>query len=400
MGVAEARSDVARASVSPGDATAAGTSIDAFGLDLYRAIAKSGTNIVISPASIGIALAMARAGARGDTATQMDAVMRSLGTDQGAAGINALAQALSSRSGTFKDMMGGSHDLTLRIANAPYVQQGLNLQPGFLDALASRFGAGIRLVDYKKDPEAARQLINGWVSDQTEKRIPQLLAQGTVDDLTRLMLVNAIYLKAPWATPFNVAATATKPFIRADGSTVSVPTMATGGELAYAKGSGWQAVELPYLGQSLAMTLILPDDMSAFTTGLDSGLFGQIVSGLSTAEVDLSLPRFSIETATDLAQTLGAMGMPIPFDPNRADFSGISTDEPLYISHVIHQANISVDEKGTEAAAATAVGISAGAAPLQQVVLKLDHPFLFALRDVQTGAILFLGQVADPSATS
>ncbi len=182
-----------RAAADPATAAQAGAAINAFGLDLYRSIAAAdgGRNVVVSPASVALALAMARAGARGETAAQMDAVLRSMGSDAHAGWLNALDAALASRSGTFKDDMGSPLTVTLRIANAPFAQRGMQLEPAYLDALSSRFGAGLRLVDYRADAEAARGVINGWVNDQTEARIPELLARGTLDSLTRLVLVNA-----------------------------------------------------------------------------------------------------------------------------------------------------------------------------------------------------------------
>ena len=275
----------------------------------------------------------------------------------------------------------------------------MSLEPSYLDALASRFGAGLRLVDYRRDPEAARNLINAWVKSQTEGRIPRLLAPGILDTLTRLTLVNAIYLKAPWQVAFDAELTEPSPFTRASGSTVDVPTMAGGlQQLRYAEGSGWKAVELPYAGGSLAMTIVVPDDLAGFVQRLDATQFGQITGALATREVELWLPRFAIQAETDLAGTLSTLGMPLAFDPQLADFSGITAEERLYISAVVHQANISVDEKGTEAAAATAVVMAATAMPADSVTLRVDRPFLFAVRDLPTGAILFLGQVTDPGA--
>jgi serpin B len=355
---------------------------------------------VISPASIAIALAMARAGARGETADQMDAVLRALGSDEGAAGINALDQALAARSGTFKGPDNAPHDLTLRIANAPFAQRDTVFEAAFLDALASRFGAGVRLVDYKTDAEGARRQINGWVNDATERRIPELLTPGILDALTRLVLVNAIYLKAPWETAFPADATEPAPFTRLDGSTVNVPTMSLQESFRYDQGSGWRAVELPYAGGSLAMTIVVPDDLAAFEQQLDAGSFASLTAALGPHEVDLTLPRFEIVTKADLAALLGELGMSLAFDPDRAEFSGMTAQEQLFIAHVVHQANISVDEKGTEAAAATAVVMSTTAMPAEIVRMRVDRPFLFALRDLPTGTILFLGRVLDPRSIS
>jgi serpin B len=397
--VALAHSDVPRAAADPTAAGAAGKAIDAFGFDLYRRVAASdpGADLVISPTSIAIALVMARAGARGETATQMDAVLRSLGSDQGAAGINALDQALAARSGSFMGRDNASHDLTLRIANAPFAQRDTVFEQVFLDALASRFGAGVRLVDYKTDAEGARREINGWVNDATEKRIPELLTPGILDALTRLVLVNAIYLKAPWETAFSPESTESAPFMRLDGSTVDVPTMSIQDPFQYAGGPGWRAVELPYVGGSLAMTIIVPDDMAAYEQQLGADSFAGLTAALGPHEVELTLPRFEIETKADLAALLSELGMPLAFDPGRADFSGMTAQEQLFIAHVVHQANISVDEKGTEAAAATGVVMEATAMPAEVIHLHIDRPFLFALRDLPTGAILFLGRVLDPA---
>ena len=396
--IALARADIPRASAAPADAAAAGTAITAFGLDLYRAVADGKANVVLSPASIALALAMARAGARGQTAAEMDAVMHGLASDDNATWLNALDQALATRSGTFKDDSGTDLAVALRIANAPFAQQAIPLEKAYLEALASRYGAGLRLVDYETATEAARKLINGWVDDQTEQRIPELLVPGVLTTETRLTLVNAIYLKAPWLTPFPADSTKPGSFTRADGSTVDVPMMATSAAMRYAAGTGWQAVEIPYIGGSLAMTVIVPDDLATFEQALTADQIASITAGLVRTQVALSLPKFSIETKAELADILSALGMPSAFDA-RADFSGITQAERLQISDVIHQANIDVDEKGTEAAAATAVVMRATAMPAEPVTLTVDRPFLFALRDVPTGAILFLGRVADPSIT-
>jgi serpin B len=393
-----ARANVSRAAADPSLASNAASATNAFGLDLFARLRAGAAddNIVFSPTSIAIALAMARAGARGETAAQMDVVLRSLGADDHASVINAFDQALNSRSGTYLDDERNPQELTLTVANAPYAQRDYSWKQAFLDALAERFGAGVRLVDYMADPEAARHEINAWVADQTQQRIPELLAQGVVDQLTRMVLVNAIYLKAPWQQPFIEEATKTGDFKRSDETPVQVPMMARTDEIPYASGDGWQAIELPYVGGTLAMDVILPDDLGAFSATLDEESFAAIVGALAPTEVELTLPRFSAETKTDLADTLAALGMPLAFSPVDADFSGMTDVDRLYISDVIHQANIDVDEKGTTAAAATAVVMRASAV-LQTEKMNVDHPFLFALRDVPTGAVLFLGQITDPS---
>jgi len=394
-----AMSTVARDPATDEDAANAATAINAFGMDLYRAMAADAENLVISPASIALALGMARPGARGDTAAEMDAVLREVASDEHAAWLNALDQALAARNGTFTDASNKEADVALRIANATFAQAGFPLEQAYLDALAARFGSGLQLVDFMADPEAARVLINDWVAEQTDDRIEELLAEGVLTPLTRLALVNAIYLKAQWHTPFDDERTEDAPFTTADGATVMVPTMATDIPMGYADGAGWRAVELPYVGESLAMTVIVPDDLEAFEAELDADLITTISESLERQKVVLTLPRFSVDTQASLGDLLKALGMPTPFDPDLADFSRMSPlGDDLYISAVIHQANIDVDEYGTEAAAATAVIVSATSGPQSDpLTLNVDRPFLFALRDTLTGAVLFLGRVTDPS---
>jgi serine protease inhibitor len=397
-----AAANVAHVAGSADDAASAGSAINAFGVALYRRLVADdpSANLVMSPASIALALSMARAGARGQTATEMDALLRDLGTDEHAAWVAALDSLLNARTGSFPDGSGQSQDVTLRIVNAPFAQRGFALEPAYLDALGGRFGAGLRLVDYVRATEAARKAINAWVAEQTGQRIPELLAQGDVDDLTRLVLVNAIYLKAAWQTPFGDGATAPAPFTRLDGTTVDVPMMHAGGELPYASGTGWQAVELPYVGGKLSMLVIVPDDLAAFEQTLDDKGLAAIVAGLAIRNVsDLGLPKFGAESKIQLKPVLAALGMPTAFTDS-ADFSGMTKEEPLQIAAVIHQANIDVDEKGTEAAAATAVVARAASLPSDTVTLTVDRPFLFALRDVESSAVLFLGRITDPSARS
>jgi serpin B len=437
-GVELVRADVARPTAKPQDAKAAAASITAFGLDLYRALLADPSldlgskNVVFSPTSIALALGMARAGARGETAAEMDKVLHTTGWEALGAGLDALDQALASRDATWQDDRGVPHQLALRIANAAFAQRGWAVVQDYLDAIAAAFGAGLRLVDYIADPEAARKAINAWVSQQTEKRIPELLGPPDVTTATRIVLVNAIYLKANWQTEFERAATESLPFTRLDGSRVSVPTMWQLDTIPYATGTGWKATELRYLGDRggespLVMTLILPDDLAAFEARLTASRLAGVVGKLDTArdhlyddvacgaddqemiccdhpyDVSVLLPRFGIETKADLVGNLRSLGMDLATGP-AADFSGITSPSELYIAAVIHQANIDVDEKGTEAAAATAVGMSTTGGcgpsePLKVILLRLDRPFLFVLRDDETGAILFIGRVVDPSAT-
>ncbi|MEA2609306.1 MAG: hypothetical protein QOJ75_1549, partial [Chloroflexota bacterium] len=290
-GLELATSDVARAPANAADASAAASSVSAFGLDLYREMLAEPNlhlrerNVVFSPMSIALALGMARAGAREATSSQMDTVLHTSGWDTLRSGLNSLDQALASRDGTYLDDERKPHQLALRVANASFAQQGWSIEPAYLDALASAFGAGLNLVDYAGHPEAALQTINAWVSQKTAKRIPELLQD--VSSSARLYLVNAIYLKANWEVPFPTSLTAPRPFNRPDGSTVTVPTMGLGGgqEVPYVRGGGWRATQLRYLGRDrttpLAMTLIEPDDLASFESTLNPKQLGQIVSALT-----------------------------------------------------------------------------------------------------------------------
>ncbi len=447
-----AMSAVPRAPADPAAAGRAAQSINAFGAVLSAVTLSDPTlglgdvNFVFSPTSIVLALALARAGALGDTAAQMDAVLHAHGWDELGPGLNSLDQALASRNATWeRDMPGGpmQQSLTLRSANAAFAQQGWTIEQAYLDAIAADLGSGLRLVDYRADPELARKAINAWVSQRTAGRIPELIKVGDVDTLTRLALVNAMYLRANWQTLgnrelFDPADTRPAPFTRRDGTRIEVPTMQTVGEQAipYAMGNGWQAVELRYQGgpgyrdQPLALTLVLPEDLVSFGQRLTASQLARITTALENQHallqqvsyrsdppdfpdcgtypysVDLFLPKFDIRTALNLKPVLQDMALGIPFTPD-ANFGGIHVPEGdgdrLFISKVVHQATMSVDETGTEASAATAVLMSTGGGcggpdPLRTITLRLDRPFLFFLRDLGTGAVLFAGRVTDPSA--
>lgn len=392
------RSNVARADVDPALAAVAADAINAFGADLHRQLAAAdpAANLVFSPASILLALAMTRAGAVGVTATEMDEVLHLAGTGEISAACNALDAALDRVSGPV-ETAAGKDEVALQIANSLWPQSGFDFEQAFLDVLASEFDAGLYVVDYRTDPDVARAAINGWVDEQTAGRIPELLGANTLTPATRLTLVNAVYLKAPWQRAFEDSATSTSPFTTADGSTVDVEMMHATRHYGYATGAGWQAVQLPYAGDRLAMLLVLPDADAASLEA--SGVSWPATGELTDQKIRLGLPKWDIKTSASLGDVLGALGMPTAFTDD-ADFTGMTTEEPLYIGAVIHQANITVDEAGTEAAAATAVVMEAGAAPNpdQPPVVVFDRPFLFAVRDTQTGAILFQGRVADPSA--
>ena len=385
----------------------AATEINDFGFDLLRRMDPTG-NICVSPTSIALALAMMRAGAKGQTATEMDAVMRSLGSDPQANEIVELLAALKNDnySETGDDDSGRLvtvQKARLDLANAAFGQHGLSIEQTFLDALSSRFASGMYLVDYVKDAEAARKVINNWVYDHTQGRIPEILAPGDVDSSTLIALANAMYLQAAWSKEFDAGATKSLSFNLGDGSKVTVPTMSEGDDLPYAAGTGWRAVDIPYYGWTMAMTIIVPDDMTSFVAGLNAAALAKVWKVEKTYGVTLTLPRFKADSHFDLSDILKALGMPTAF-ASEADFSGITTDQPIAIGRVIHQANIDVNEKGTTAAAATVVtgrGTVGGPGdPIPSVTFHVDHPFLFVIHDLATGAVLFTGRIDDPSAIS
>jgi serpin B len=393
----ETRAPVKRSAPTRTSTSVAVTATDTLAASLYRRLASTPGNLVFSPYSIELALAMTRTGARGATRTQMDRV---LGAPGGAAldqSFNALDQTLATRSGrqTSPERTG---QVSLSVANQLWGQQGFGFRPTFLDGLAADYGAGMKLVDFEHQTESARTAINDWATQQTHGRIPDLIPAGVLDDSTRLVLANALYLKAPWRTEFS--APTPQPFHGPGGSTSSVPTMAEGAGGAVEQGAGWRAVEVPYLGDALSMVLIVPDDLARFERTLDGPELAAITAGLSRGRSRVSMPTFQFTQHFSLAQPLAALGMPLAFS-DRADFTGMTDQAPLHISAVVHKAFIAVDQHGTEAAAATAVAVALSAGIAEPpTVFKADRPFVFAIRDVRTGAILFLGRVTDPTTST
>jgi serpin B len=390
--------------VADADPAAAVATVNSLGAQLFGVLAKAqpSANLVLSPASVAITLAMVREGAQGPTATEMDDVLHTVDPAALSPSMNTLDQALRSRSGARPDPAGtGAIEVTLKLANSVWGQQGTAWSAAFLDRLAIYYGAGLQLTSFTDDPDRATAAVNQWVSDQTAGRIPSLLSDGAIDAMTRLVLANAIYLKAPWLTPFPKTATTDQSFALSTGAPARVPMMHSSGELAYATGDGWVAVDIPYAGYELTMSVVLPDAgrLAAVEAQLPSGLLDQVVGAQTITPVTLALPRWNTASAVGLVDALGALGMSAAFDPDRADFRGMTSTERLFLGAVQHQANVSVDEAGTEAAAATVANMQATAAPVEPPVeVTVDRPFLFFIRDVPTGAVVFVGRVADPSA--
>jgi serpin B len=365
----------------------------AFALDLYQALREQPGNLFYSPYSISLALAMTYAGARGDTAAQMADVLHfELTQEQLHPAFNKLDETLN------REVEGVEQPFQLNIANSIWGQRDFEFEADFLDVLAENYGAGLRLVDFAQAAEAARQQINSWVEEQTQDKIKDLIPEGALDSMTRLVLANAIYFKAAWQSQFDAANTQDAPFTLLDGSQVNAPTMRQTGSMNYAAGDGWQAVELAYEGGRQSMVILLPatGEFEAFEAGLDAARVAEILGAMQFTSVELALPRFSFESEIQLNELLAAMGMPQAFVPDQADFSGMRALRDLYISAVLHKAFVDVNEEGTEAAAATAVIVSVTSLPVDIQQMQIDRPFIFLIRDIETGSILFAGRVLNP----
>jgi serpin B len=364
----------------------------AFGTDLYRLLAAGGGNLVFSPASVTTALRMALCGARGETAAEIAAALHLSSPAAATQGLRLLPACLA----------GGHGDgIVFRAPNTMWVQSGLPLRPEFTATLRAAAAVSVRDADFARAAEKARLEINHLVAKQTEDKIIDLVAPGLLDADTRLVLVNAIYLNAAWAHPFPERATRDEPFYpegpRA-GAAVTARMMRLTEELRYLRGDGYQAVVLPYRGSRLAMTVVLPDGpLGSLPPGLTDDLAG-LSRRARRCRVALALPKFRLEAGFDLIPALRRLGIEAAFG-SRADFSGVTLDERLRISHVVHKAFIDVAEEGTEAAAATAVIMTRMAAlrpPTDPVTMTVDHPFLYAITDTSTGLPVFLGQVTRP----
>lgn len=364
----------------------------AFALDLYHRLDRRPGNLAYSPYSVSSALAMTYAGARGATATEMARALH----------FRLPREALHSAFGSLrKDLAtrtrGGA---ILDVANSLWGDRGTAFEHPFLDTLGQRYGAPLRQVDYRHAPRPARAVINSWVSRHTHGKISDLLPRDVIDELTRLVLVNTVYLKARWSVPF-VPDPSRMSFHTPDG-VVKAHRMVQKATLPYARGNDVQAVELPYRGGRLAMDVIVPDapHFSGFERGLTGPKLDRIVAGFRSQTVNLSMPRYTVARSFDLSSALTGLGMGTAFT-DQADFTGMSRSEALDLRAVEHQAVVRVAEKGTEAAAATAIVVQtvAGEYP-PPVYLNVDRPFLFVIRDRPTGTILFIGRVIDPTARS
>jgi serpin B len=382
-------------SVDPATEAALVGDLNNFGLQVFQVLAPSDQNFVVSPVSGFVALTMASAGAQEATADEMKAVLY---PDVPLSNIhpatNQLEQRVRGYAQPAVQTSDGEKKVEMNLANADFVQQGFAIEQSFLDTLSVSYNCGVELVDYKNAPEAASSLINNWVAQQTNDRIQNLLS-GALDPLTRLVLVNALYMYASWNTAFNPQVTHPQPF-HGVGGDASPDFMHTELTLNYATGTGWAGVDVPYYGGSLVFTAVLPDQ-GQFDT-VKAAITGAWFTGLDATsqsqQVGLSIPKFKLAGQTVSWQsTLRGLGMSTLFDPDTCNLKGITTTEPLYVSDVLQQVFVEIAEKGTEAAAATAVVVNTSGMPdVPPVSMVLDRPFLFFIRE-RGGPVLFAGQV-------
>lgn len=368
-----------------------------FGFDLYDRLRAENKddNLFYSPLNLATVLAMVRGGAGGETGEQIDTVLHADDFDAG------LHRAFSSVDTAIQpEKVDGEAPNRLETANAVWTQKGLQVKSEFESLMSSRYGTGLRDTDFRQDPEAARGTINDWVADRTKGMIPDLLPEGSIRERTRMVLTSAIYFSGAWASEFDPEATESDEFSTLSGETSEVEMMSqrVEGGWSYAEGDQWKAVELDYAGGAYRMTLLVPDE-GAFRSvekKLNRELYTTVVEQLESAAVDLELPKFEFSARFSARKHLADLGMTRAFE-NDAEFERITEDEQLFVDDVLHKARVSVDEKGTEAAAASGATMQATSLEPKEPDWKevvVDRPFLFFIRHEPTGAVLFLGRAA------
>lgn len=416
-----ARSDAPRdqaSSVSADTLQAVVEADNAFAFDLFSKVRADAAakNTVMSPTSVSLALAMTYAGAQNVTAAEMAKALHFDAPNLDVhAGHNALSQALESRA---DDALAAAKkiaqnagqpapspsDFRLHVVNAVWGDGSYSWEAPFLDVLAKSYGTGVYLADFLHQYEAERVRINTWVSEETQNKINDLLPSGSLDDNTRMVLVNAIHLKLPWNSPFRKEATAAGDFTKADGTKVSADFMGQDGEFKYFEDDKAQMASLPLVGGKLSFVVALPKDtLQSFESGLDAGYWKTAWAGRSSKLLRVQLPKFSFTTdSIKLKDVFKSLGMVQAFEPDQADFYGMCktppNDERLFIASILHKAMMAVDENGVEAAAATAVVMAGNTSvPPEPTPMIVNKPFVVAIVDEPTGALLFLGHINDPT---
>jgi serpin B len=359
-----------------------------FALDLYRALREEDGNLFFSPYSVSTALAMTYAGAQGETERQMrNALWFTLPQP-------VLHPAFHGLDADLTRQISDTEGVQVTIANALWGQDPYPFLTEFLDLIETSYGAPMQRTDFAGAPEQARTDINDWVSEKTEELIPELMAPGSITPDTRLVLANAIHFLGKWKSPFDEDLTQDAPFHRLGGTEVWVPMMSIEDRFRYTEESDCQAIELLYTGDRLSMVVLFPaeDTFQTFEAALTLERLNQMLTQMSAQELQLVMPEFELSREFSLAGVLAALGMPDAFS-SAADFSGMDGMRNLFIDDVVHKAYVSVDEEGTEAAGATGVVMRLSVPR----TVRVDRPFLFLIRDIETGTILFLGRVMDPS---
>jgi len=365
-----------------------------FAVDLYGKLKKGDENLLYSPYSISTALAMTYAGARGQTAEEMAKVLHfGLSPDRLHPACGGLIVNLNEagKKGSFQ----------LSVANRLWGQKGEGLLKEFLDLTERYHRAGLSEVDFVGNTEAARKTINDWVEKQTADKIKELIKKNVLDSSTVLVLTNAIYMKADWLSKFKKYETHDEPFFAPGNKEVKAPTMHQTGTFGYAEADNLQVLEMAYAGDRLSMVILLPREKNGLA-GLENRLtlenLDRSLAPLKTRRVKVSLPKFKSTREFSLNDVLRSLGMTRAFNPGEADFSGMTGKQNLFISAVVHKAFVAVDEEGTEAAAATGVAMAGAAAIIPEEIpeFRADHPFVFLIRDRQTGAIVFMGRITEP----
>jgi serpin B len=374
----------------------------AFGIALHDHLVEGtpGENLLTSPYSVSVAPAMTWAGARGTTAEQMaDALRFRLPEDQQHPAFNDLDQRLERSAEAEAD--DDETPFTLETANAVWGQRDYPFADAYLDTLAANYGAGLRALDFTENPEAAREAINHWVAEATEGTIEDLLPEGIISELTRLVLTNAIYFRASWAKAFEADDTEDATLTALDGTESTVPMMHLEEDVPHAEVDGTQVVELPYVGEDVGMAFVLPPDgeFRSSERSLDAARLHELFDATESKHGVVEIPKFSYGSKASLKDALSALGMPDALDPDRSNFGGM-TDPPdpgedLYVHDVVHETHVAVDEEGTEASAATGVVVNTTSAPMVSFEFVADRPFLYAIRHRPTDAVLFLGRVVD-----
>jgi serpin B len=394
LGIAPFNTDMPAEAADDSDIEAVVDGNTAFAIDLYSRLKDEDGNLFLSPYSISVALAMTYAGARENTAQQMSQTLRfSLDPQRLHPAFGKLEERL--------EALQEEGNVQLEIANSLWPHKSYPILEEYIGLVKKYYGVKITPLDYAANIEAARRIINEWVEEKTKDKIRDMIGPGVLDALTRLVLVNAIYFKGNWADQFEEDLTKDAPFHLLSGESIEVPMMKQQETFGYAEHEGLQILQMPYAGDEVSMLVLLPrnmDGLADLQSVLNQESLDEWIRSIRKKEVLVFLPKFKVTSQFRLDETLASMGMPDAFSPEKADLSGIDGEpQRLYIGAVIHKAFVDVNEEGTEAAASTAVGFALASMPEPVPTFRADHPFIFMIRDNNTGSILFMGRIVDPA---